>query len=109
MKKTRTSTILFFAAFALLVWHYHLDPNGVVLSDIPNDPNVTEGWPWFVGALGIVLIPLGLVMRQSENDRSSAARRKRSEQRKTEARRKRNEDNLFARISAETGIPQYRR
>lgn len=107
--KTRTSTIIFFAAVALLVWHYHLDPGGVVLSDIPNDPNVTEGWPWLVGAIGIILIPFGLLVRQSENEQYEAAKKQRAISQETKRRRERNRTNLLIRVSAETGIPQYRR
>jgi hypothetical protein len=107
--KTRTSTIILFAAVALLVWHYHLDPGGVVLSDIPNDPNVTEGWPWLVGAIGIILIPFGLLVRQSENEQNEAAKKQRAISQETKRRRQRNADNIRIRWSAETGIPQYRR
>lgn len=105
--KTRMSTLIFFAAAALLVWYHHLDPSGVILSDVPNDPNVTQGWPWLVGAIGILMIPAGFITRSSENERTRAARRKRVIRQETERRQNRNMVNNLIRVSAETGQPQY--
>ena len=105
----RISTMIFVVALGLLVWHQHLDPGGTVFTDVPNDPTLSEGWPWAVGALGLVLLPIGALLRSLENEFRREQKRRRDEQRTTAARRERNADQIRIRWSAETGIPQYRR
>ncbi|MEX1051831.1 MAG: hypothetical protein WEC83_00370 [Patescibacteria group bacterium] len=45
-----------------------------ILSDIPDDPSVSDGWPWCIGATGILSVVLGTVICfveriQRSNDR----------------------------------------
>lgn len=103
----RISSILFAIAIGLLVWHQHLDPGGTIFTDVPNDPTLSEGWPWAVGALGLVLLPVGALLRSLENELHREKERRKRAQRTTAARRERNADQIRIRWSAETGIPQY--
>ena len=66
--KIRMSLLTLLGSLLALIWHHQSTGGKLILSDIPNDPNVSEGWPWVIGALGVIGLVLTLVSWMREND-----------------------------------------
>jgi len=73
--KIRTSFLTLVGSLAVLFWHHQVTGGKLILSDIPGDPKVSEGWPWVIGALGLLGLGATLVLFGRENE--TLARRQR--------------------------------
>lgn len=60
--KIKLSIFLVVVGILLVVIHDEMTGGMTILSDIPNDPTVSDGWPWCIGAAGILSALAGIVI-----------------------------------------------